>query len=130
MPNPFPDKLDLSPAGMKGGSRLFVLNDDFRFVGNATVIVPAGFVTDGASIPRLFWSLMGPFGLYFEAAIVHDFLYSTGGCGALSRLQCDLIFLEAMTAIGVSWLTRSIIYRAVRIGAASHFQTVPVHQPH
>ena len=39
------------------------------------VQVPVGFVTDFASIPRLFWSLLRPDGLYAYAAIIHDYLY-------------------------------------------------------
>ncbi|ECG8634089.1 DUF1353 domain-containing protein, partial [Salmonella enterica subsp. salamae] len=49
----------------------FYLSDD-----NTDVIeVPAGFVTDLATIPRIFWSLMPPDGKYAKAAIIHDYLY-------------------------------------------------------
>src|SRR5262245_60709692 len=41
------------------------------------VNVPAGFVTDFASIPRAFWSLLRPDGRYTHPAIVHDYLYWT-----------------------------------------------------
>jgi Protein of unknown function (DUF1353) len=41
------------------------------------VSVPPGFVTDLASIPRVFWSLLPPDGNYAYAAIVHDYLYWT-----------------------------------------------------
>src|SRR5262245_47745360 len=36
------------------------------------VVVPAGFVTDLASIPRIFFSALRPDGVYAYAAIVHD----------------------------------------------------------
>src|SRR5215217_6020711 len=39
------------------------------------VTVPEGFVTDFASIPRVFWSALRPDGLYTYPAIVHDYLY-------------------------------------------------------
>src|SRR5215216_1525948 len=39
------------------------------------VSVPEGFVTDFASIPRIFWSALRPDGLYTYPAIVHDYLY-------------------------------------------------------
>ncbi len=35
--------------------------------------VPAGFETDGASVPRLFWWFMDPATEAFEAAVLHDF---------------------------------------------------------
>src|SRR5262245_55189884 len=41
------------------------------------VTVPVGFVTDFASIPRIFWSALPPDGRYTYPAIVHDYLYWT-----------------------------------------------------
>ncbi|HIE98682.1 MAG TPA: DUF1353 domain-containing protein, partial [Fuerstia sp.] len=40
------------------------------------VVVPAGFVSDGASIPRLFWAIIGPpiGSSHLLPAIVHDYL--------------------------------------------------------
>lgn len=35
--------------------------------------VPAGFISDGASVPRLLWAFLDPAGEAFEAAIVHDY---------------------------------------------------------
>jgi len=40
-----------------------------------SVDVPTGFVTDLASIPRIFWSALPKTGKYGHAAIVHDYLY-------------------------------------------------------
>lgn len=42
------------------------------------VQVPARFVSDGASVPRIFWMVFPPIGLYFYAALVHDYLLKTG----------------------------------------------------
>ena len=39
------------------------------------VIVPAGYITDFASTPRLLWSVIPPIGRYNRATVVHDFLY-------------------------------------------------------
>jgi hypothetical protein len=77
------------------------------------VVVPAGFVTDFASTPRLMWSLLPPIGTYLQAAVVHDYLYWTQGC---TRAQADRILLLAMEDNGVSAATRQIIYRGVRAG--------------
>jgi hypothetical protein len=75
--------------------------------------VPAGFVTDFATIPRAFWQVLPVHGRYGKAAIVHDYLYWTQSC---SRDQADRIMLRAMTASGVKRKTRFAIYRAVRLG--------------
>ena len=75
--------------------------------------VPLGFVTDFASIPRIFWNLLPPWGKYGKAAVLHDYLYTMG---TFPRLRCDRILLEAMGVLGVSWLTRRTIYLGVRVG--------------
>jgi hypothetical protein len=38
------------------------------------VKIPKGYVTDGASIPRLFRGIFSPTGRYFGAAILHDYV--------------------------------------------------------
>jgi len=41
-------------------------------------IIPQGFVTDGASVPRILWNLMPPLGPLRYAAFFHDFGYQHG----------------------------------------------------
>lgn len=78
--------------------------------------VPKGFITDGASIPRIFWSLIGsPFtGLYRRAALIHDYFYYTK---LTPRWYADKIFLECMKDLGVSYWKRWAMWAAVRAGA-------------
>lgn len=77
------------------------------------ITVPAGATTDGASTPHLMWRLLPPFGDYWMAALLHDWLYRHGD---KPRAEADRIFLEAMTDLGVSWFKRTAIYLGVRIG--------------
>lgn len=122
----FPDKLRFDDAGMLNGDRVFVLTHEFRYVSSMGVIhVPALFLTDGASIPKAFHSVLGPFGSYFEAAVIHDFLYSPENL-EFDRRESDEIFYEAMYKSGVPWATRAIIYRAVRIFGKRHFKGRPM----
>ena len=51
--------------------------------------IPAGFVTDLASIPRVFWQVLPRDGEYAYAAIIHDYLYWTHIC---DRSTADEIF--------------------------------------
>jgi len=74
------------------------------------IVVPIGFITDFASVPKLFWSILPPTGKYGKAAVVHDFLYWTA---IVSKDDADSIFLEAMKVLGVGKITRGIMYRAV-----------------
>ena len=79
------------------------------------ISVPAGFGTDFASIPKLFWNILPPQGDYGKAAVIHDYLYVTQGLeGKYSRKQCDYIFLQGMEVLGVGGLARWLIYNAVR----------------
>jgi hypothetical protein len=73
--------------------------------------VPAGFVTDFASVPRPFWGIVAPVGYHSRAAIVHDFLYWEQGC---TREEADKIFLLAMMASHVEASAREAIYASVR----------------
>jgi hypothetical protein len=77
------------------------------------ITVPAGFLTDFASVPRALWWLLPPWGKYGKAAVIHDYLYKTK---PWSRRRCDSIFLEGMKVLGVSWATRTTMYAAVRAG--------------
>jgi len=124
--NAFPDELHLTPAGFNAeGDRLFRLMAPFSYRSSrGTITVPAGFVTDGASIPRVFWSILEPFGPYFEAALIHDFLYSPWN-RRFTRRQADLIFKEAMFNSGLDWVRRETIYRAVRLGGWASFKGNP-----
>lgn len=112
--NPFPDKLIFEDAGMRGASRVFAVVNRFRYLSSlGEVVVPRYFETDGASIPRCFWNILSPFGDYFKAAVVHDFLYSRFN-DEFTRDEADFIFLEAMFNVGVPWYRRHIIHAAVR----------------
>lgn len=78
-----------------------------------TYTVPVGFITDGASIPKIFWSWIGsPYtGHYRRAALIHDYLYFTQ---IARRSYADRIFLEAMKYLGVSFWKRRTMWFAVR----------------
>jgi len=92
------------------------------------IIIPRGFICDGASIPRWAWTIIGSplTGVYRNAAILHDWLYATEYfqwdgityClvqnGDLNRQLCDELFYEAMTVLRVGCLKKWLIYRAVR----------------
>ncbi|WP_348235539.1 DUF1353 domain-containing protein, partial [Salmonella enterica] len=42
---------------------------------NDVIEVAVGFVTDLASVPGIFWSLLAADAEYAKAAIIHDYLY-------------------------------------------------------
>jgi Protein of unknown function (DUF1353) len=95
-------------------SRNMRLLEEFAFVDPTGKVwaVPAGAVINGASIPRLFWSLIGPpfVGAYRRASVIHDYY-----CEARSEpwLAVHRMFYEASLAGGVPEATAKIMYVAI-----------------
>ena len=58
-----------------------------------TIVVPKGFITDLASIPRSLWSILSPIDNYLTAAIVHDYLYWDQRC---TQLEADNVLYVGM----------------------------------
>lgn len=73
--------------------------------------VPAGFVTDLASVPRILWMLLPPDGKYAKAAIIHDYLYDNA---LRTKAEADCIFLDGMRVLGVPKWKRNVMFGAVR----------------
>ncbi len=102
--------------------RVAILMTPFTFKSPSLGIirVEAGFDTDYASVPRVFWAIYPPDGEYRAAAVIHDFLYwaqsYTEGHPPIVREQADTVFLEALYACGVPWLRRHILHKSVRLG--------------
>jgi hypothetical protein len=123
--NVFPDRLRFEDVGMRGHSRVFQLTASYRYLSSlGEVRVPEGTLTDGASIPEVFWSILYPFGPWFPAAVVHDFLYSPAN-KIFTRDESDSIFLEAMYHVGVPWHKRHLIHAAVRAFGWKSFRGQP-----
>ena len=88
------------------------------------VDVPEGFVTDLASIPRLFWPLLPANGWYELAAVFHDRLcveLAEGVCGLSSR-EVDRLFRVMARENAIdnpigAWIVSWILWTGVRWGA-------------
>lgn len=77
-----------------------------------SVRVPAGTITDLATVPRLLWVIFPPHGQYAKAAIIHDYLYDQA---IGSKTFADSVFLEAMEVLAVPRWRRVLMYWAVRL---------------
>lgn len=94
---------------------IYILNSEINWQPNTTsslsrVTVPRGFVTDLASIPRVFFSLFRPDGTYAYAAILHDYLYWEQ---RISRRDANKVFFQAMDDLRISPLQRRLLFDAV-----------------
>lgn len=124
----------------RAGRSLWALRDDLAYqTGDdlaEVITVPAGFVTDLASIPRAVWSFYPPDGPWVKAAIIHDFLYDTEGSGhwykrrgvtraePYSRAEADYILNEGMADRGVGAWERFVIWAAVRLGGTGGWNRI------
>lgn len=93
------------PMGDDDTDRRWKLIADWRYhLDDIKIFIPADFIFDGASIPKVFRAIYNPTGYLLIAALVHDYCYK---CGfyleifiegepafrvAVSRTKADLMF--------------------------------------
>jgi hypothetical protein len=104
------DTLKVSTAD----GRNFVLLESFTYTTKAgeVITVPVGTTSDGASTPPEIWPTIPPFGKYWKAAFLHDYLYRFT---QVSKMDCDNLFKEAMRSLGVSAIEADAIYEGVNL---------------
>lgn len=119
----------------------YELLDEFTYYmdgkNDIRIKVEEGFITDFASVPRIFWSIYPPFGKYSKSAVLHDrlceaylkkelwnnvvedpeLLPATYFNTMVRRKDADRIFLESMKAVNVGKFTRTMLYWSVRLYA-------------
>ena len=84
--------------------------------GLPVLTVPAGFESDGCSVPRLFWRLVFPplDNSALAGGTGHDYIYRCRPAG-WSRRDADIYFLGRMILDGVPPWRAMLAYRAVRM---------------
>ena len=108
----------------KRGRPLYRLVEPYSYqIGpGCKVTVPAGYITNFGTIPRLMWWWISP-GQLGRAAIVHDYLCNEefGSVedpielySGFSRWMADAVLYEMMAAIGFGWCKRFGVWAAVR----------------
>lgn len=107
-----PLRVEQIDALANDGRGLWRLIDDLVYEARDGIswTVPAGFVTDYASVPRApmaFW-LTGD--TAHAPAVLHDWAIRTRAC---PRPDADLLFLAAMEDIGMPEWRIGLMYRAV-----------------
>lgn len=85
-----------------------------------SIRIPAGFLTDGASVPRIVSSIIPAWGDHGLASVVHDYLceylqvWQDGRRVNISREDCNKIFYECMNITGVGKIKAKAMYAAVK----------------
>lgn len=89
--------------------------DDYVFT------IPKGFLTDGASVPRIFWGMFQKVDETINAAIIHDYLCEHHHVLVkdkrtyLTRRQIDKIFYEVLREDKVKSFKANLMYQACRL---------------
>jgi hypothetical protein len=118
----FRSELDITPIGPGRWKLRAPLEAQTEF---GLIVVPAGFVTDGASVPRFLWPLYPPMdGDYDAAAVLHDYAYQHSQIDlarqlagrVLTRAEADSLLSEGMVATNTAKRKRLAIYVGVRVG--------------
>lgn len=115
----FLSRLVVAPVDGREGQWEVMLPLIYLDAGCNAYTVPAGTVTDLASIPRVFQRLFPVNGVHRPAAVLHDYLYQCQGKigrHTLTRAETDALFQQAMIACGVGRFMARTFYAAVRVG--------------
>lgn len=97
------------------GDRYKILED----VTYKDVTVPAGYRTNGADIPRIFWSLFPPNKSdYLPAVIVHDYL-----CDLEDYKKADQYFEEILRDLRVDFISRYLLVKSVSLYHSYKYKT-------
>lgn len=127
----FPD-ITLKQDKTKGAKSIwYQVREDCEYPG-LNLIIPEGFSTDFASIPRFLWSFLPPQGYGTSASVLHDYMYrnrplqSRFSVGPKARLGieryiADKVFEENLLSSGMKKWQAKIMYWAVRLFGASRF---------
>ena len=93
------------------GCKNWCLIEEFKFEYEDIIFtIPKGFITDGASVPKIFWNILSPWGIYSPAAVAHDWLYYSQ---TTTKDFADDMLMAGMKKLGTSALECNIIYGAV-----------------
>lgn len=117
------DSRDLGNDGQKAELLADLIYRTKVFGEEAVIIVPAGFVTDFASVgrwPLLYW-LFG--NTARRPAVVHDYLYQTHL--SETKFRADKVFNEAMDSIDLPHWRRRTMFSGVALFGFSSWHSGP-----
>jgi hypothetical protein len=95
----------------------FVLYKDYHYIltNGKQIIIPKGYVTDMASIPRFFWVIWPPHSVQYRiASLVHDYLYIEPTI-VTSRKFADAEFKRILIHYKTNIITANIFYLFIRL---------------
>ena len=105
---------------------LWELADDWRVtVRGHEYVIPKGFITDGASIPRVLWRVCGhPMSTRrLPIAIFHDWAYDVECPFDIPRATADEIYRDGLVnPLGFPGWKANLEYTMLRLCGGSHYR--------
>lgn len=130
---------DLSITQLRGRKwKLFRVNETTTFFPDEAswqigegIEIPAGFITDGPSVPRIFWSIFPVWGVGALAGVLHDWCCCRIELKqphplAKTRPECDKMFVLANRSLGVGPVSSAALHFGVWLGTELNVQTTMI----
>jgi hypothetical protein len=119
----FLNLLDIIEIGESAGRSIYRLNKALIYESafRGQIVIPKGFETDFASVPRvpIIYMMWGD--RAHREAVLHDYLYRIDADPRLNRTECDGMFREAMISRGQPFYIYNPMWAGVRIGGAPSY---------
>jgi hypothetical protein len=133
MPQLKPIKIDTAGKGFWSaiwmwltGTRHWMVAQDWAYkIGDEWYVIPAGFVFDGASIPKFLHTWLSPTGVLLMGGLVHDYAYKyetllrkykKETMGVIDQKKADQIFRDINIEQNGFHFLNYLAYWALRIG--------------
>ena len=107
-------------------TRKWELTQDFSYnIDGKKLVIPSGFVFDGASVPKYFRSWLSPMGVLLIGGLVHDYGYKfetlllkskKDSIGKKTQKELDVIFRDINIEINGFKIINYIAYYVLRLG--------------
>ena len=107
-------------------TRNWEITKDWKYKLNGNdYVVPAGFVFDGASIPKFLRTFFSPVGVLLIGGLVHDYMYKYAACkpseeGAplmlVNQKDSDRIFRDINIEVNGFYTMNHLAYWSLRLG--------------
>ena len=106
-PKPAPFKFADPALKYRIDLNMFELLEDYV---SPEITIPKSFLTDGATVPRIFWCLIPPYHRYLPAAIIHDYQCDLG----VDRHFALKLFRTNLLRLGISAKYRFVMYYGIK----------------
>ena len=110
-------------ARLKDDDKVWTLDSPLIYLSDllGEIVVPAGFETDFASVPRLpiIYTFFGD--RAHREAVIHDYLYRSDSVPLATYDEANNVFFEAMECREKNWFVRNLMYAGVCVGGFTSY---------